>query len=71
MPLRKIIPDIVLDLRYETKNNFTHTVLYRHPVACLREIPANNLRMVQEELRKTGLGIKLFDAFRPFSVSCT
>jgi len=45
-------------------------VLYRNPVPCLRAEPAKALRQAQEELAKKGLGFKLFDAYRPFSVTC-
>jgi D-alanyl-D-alanine dipeptidase len=61
---------LVIDLRYATTHNFTHKVLYRHPKALLRKPPAEALRKVQEELNKKGLGLKIFDAYRPFSVSC-
>jgi D-alanyl-D-alanine dipeptidase len=64
------IPGLVTDLRYATTHNFTHKVLYRHPAALLRKPPADALRKVQEELNKKGLGLKIFDAYRPFSVSC-
>jgi D-alanyl-D-alanine dipeptidase len=68
--LKKVIPDLQLDLRYATNNNFTHTVLYTHPIAYMREAPANALKQVQDELRKKGYALKIYDAFRPFSVTC-
>ncbi len=68
--LYSYIPGIVIDLRYATTHNFTHKALYHHPVALLRKPPAEALRKVQEELNKKGLGLKIFDAYRPFSVSC-
>jgi D-alanyl-D-alanine dipeptidase len=68
--LRKAIPGMVIDLRYATAGNFTKTVLYHHPQAYLREAPANALKQVQDELHKKGLALKLYDAFRPFSVTC-
>ncbi len=69
--LQQLIPGLVVDMRYATINNFTHTVLYHHPVALLRTAPANGLRLVQEDLRKKGYALKLFDAFRPLSATCT
>ena len=69
--LKKLMPSLVTDLRYATTNNFTHTVLYRHPVLYLRELPANGLRLVQDDLNKLGLALKIYDAFRPFGVTCT
>ena len=68
--LQKTIPGLLIDMRYATTNNFTHTVLYRHPVACLHVAPANALRQVQDELHKQGYALKIYDAFRPFAVTC-
>jgi D-alanyl-D-alanine dipeptidase len=68
--LEKEIPGIALDLRYATANNFTHVVLYKNPVAYMRTAPAQALKKVQQELRKQGLGLKIYDAFRPFSATC-
>lgn len=68
--LRKMIPGLVLDIRYATKNNFTKTVLYHDHIAYLREGPARSLRDAQEDLKKVGLALKVYDAFRPFSVTC-
>lgn len=68
--LEKEIPGIAVDLRYATKNNFTHKILYQHPAALLRKTPADALKKVQEELHKKGMGLKIYDAYRPWSVSC-
>ncbi|MCD6013326.1 MAG: peptidase vanX D-ala-D-ala dipeptidase [Flavipsychrobacter sp.] len=68
--LKQVIPGLVIDLRYATTNNFTKTVLYRNPVVYLRETPARSLKLAQEELNKKGLALKVYDAFRPFSVTC-
>ena len=68
--LQKIIPGLVLDLRYATTNNFTKIILYKHPIACMRVEPAEALRKAQAELNKKGLALKIYDAYRPLSVSC-
>ncbi len=68
--IKKAIPGLIIDLRYATTNNFTHTILYRHPQVYLRSAPAGGLRQVQDELYKKGLALKVYDAFRPFSVTC-
>ncbi len=68
--LQRHIPGILIHLRYATTHNFTHKVLYHHPKALLRKQPAEALKKVQEELNKRGLGLKIYDAYRPFSVSC-
>lgn len=69
--LQQLIPGLVLDIRYATTNNFTKTILYYNPVVCMRSAPAEALKKVQEELNKKGLGLKVYDAYRPFSVTCT
>jgi zinc D-Ala-D-Ala dipeptidase len=68
--LKQLIPDLVIDLRYSNANNFTHTVLYQNAGAYMRVEPALALKKVQAELKKQGLGIKIFDAYRPFAVTC-
>lgn len=70
VPLKQVIPGILVELRYATTNNFTHKVLYQHPAALLRKLPAEALKKVQEELNKKGMGLKIYDAYRPWGVSC-
>jgi D-alanyl-D-alanine dipeptidase len=69
--LRREIPGIVLDLRYATKNNFTGQRMYpaRTYTTYLRWPAANSLKEVQAELKGLGLGLKIFDAYRPYSVT--
>lgn len=69
--LQQLIPSLVFDIRYATANNFTKTVLYRNHIAYMRSAPADALKKVQEELAEKGLGLKVYDAYRPFSVTCT
>ncbi len=66
--LDKFIPGIVLDIRYATTNNFTGQILYPSARCFLRKLVAKNLRDVQAELATQGLGLKIFDGFRPLSV---
>ena len=58
---------IVVDLRYATSNNFTGAPLpgYLANRAYLRREAAAALARVQRSLRPRGLGIKIFDAYRP------
>ena len=58
---------IVVDLRYATSNNFTGVPLpgYLANRAFLRREAAAALARVQRDLRPQGLGIKVFDAYRP------
>lgn len=60
------IADLVLDIRYATTNNFTGEQIYDRAKAYARRPVADALRQVQNELKARGLGIKIFDAYRPY-----
>ncbi len=66
-----LIPALVLDLRYATANNFVHQNLYpaKTNFTFLRLPVAKELQKVQQELNTKGLGLKIFDAYRPYSVT--
>ncbi|HEX5724729.1 MAG TPA: M15 family metallopeptidase [Longimicrobiaceae bacterium] len=55
------------DIRYATDDNFTGRRLpgYEYPRALLRPRAADALVRVQARLRREGLGLKVFDAYRP------
>ncbi|HEX8395638.1 MAG TPA: M15 family metallopeptidase [Longimicrobium sp.] len=55
------------DVRYATANNFTGAVLpgYERPLALLRMDAAEALGRVQRRLRVDGVGLKVYDAYRP------
>ena len=63
----RIDSSIVVDLRYATSNNFTGAPLpgYLANRAYLRREAGAALARVQRGLRPQGLGIKIFDAYRP------
>ncbi len=71
LQLDKMIPGIILDLRYATKNNFMHRRMYpaNTDYTFLRKPAADSLYKVQQELNALGLGLKIFDAYRPYSVT--
>ena len=60
---------IPLDIRYATANNFMKQPLYPVAKAYLRAPAATALQNVQRELAARGLGIKVFDAYRPYRVT--
>lgn len=62
------VPGLFLDLRYATKNNFTHHQVYKHAVCLARRSTAEKLAAVQKSLQAEGLGIKVFDCYRPLRV---
>ncbi len=63
------IPEIVLDIRYATQNNFTGKVIYTLPKAFVRKKVVEALVMVQDSLKKLNLGLKIFDAYRPYAAT--
>ena len=68
--LKKTVPSIVFDLRYASENNFMHTKLYPSlHTTFLRRPAATALIKIQAALNKQGLGLKIFDAYRPYSVT--
>jgi len=62
-----VIPDIAIDLRYYTEHNFVGGQIdgYLKPKCIITNKAANALLQVQKELRPFGLGLKIFDAYRP------
>jgi zinc D-Ala-D-Ala dipeptidase len=67
--LEKTVPGIMLDIRYATSNNFTHKIVYTESIAYLRESAALALKEVQKELNKKGIGLKVYDAYRPYAAT--
>ncbi|HEX8040518.1 MAG TPA: M15 family metallopeptidase [Chryseosolibacter sp.] len=67
--LERYIPGIVLDIRYATTHNFTGERIYEEAKAFARKPVAGALKKVQAELKERGLGIKVFDAYRPYSAT--
>ena len=65
--LDQAVPDLVMDLRYITEHNFVGEPIdgYRHGYAVLSAPAADALAKVQAALRPFGLGLKVFDAYRP------
>jgi D-alanyl-D-alanine dipeptidase len=66
--LVNVIPDIALDIRYATTNNFTGKAVYPVARCFLVKEAALALSQVQADLRKAGYGLKIFDGYRPLSV---
>ncbi len=66
--VKKIIPNVVLDVRYATTNNFTGQKLYDGDRAFLHRAVAKKLGAAQKEFNQMGFGLKIYDAYRPISV---
>ncbi len=67
--LEKFIPGIVLDIRYATIHNFTGEKIYTLARAYARKPVAEALKRAQEDFRKQGVGIKIYDAYRPYAAT--
>lgn len=59
------IPDVVVELKYATEDNYTGQVIYEFREAYLRYGTVKKLMAVQEELRQQKLSLKIWDAYRP------
>ena len=60
---------IKLDIRYATADNFVGRPVYTEARAFLQRPAAEALVRVSEELAKQGLGLVIFDGYRPWSVT--
>lgn len=63
-----IYPPLLQEIRYATTYNFTGYRLYPFPAAWVHADVASALQKVQEELAAEGLGLKIYDGYRPLSV---
>lgn len=66
--VRRLDPSIRLDVRYATTANFTGVAVYPVARCLLRRDVAERLVRVQRALRADGLGLLVWDCYRPFSV---
>lgn len=62
--VKDYIPDVIVDVKYATANNFTGEAVYDFSDAYLRYGTVVKLMKVQEELRQQGLLLKIWDSFR-------
>lgn len=67
--LAAVAPGIKLDLKYATTDNFTGRRLYPVARALLRRKAALALKAVQADLEARGMGLKVYDAYRPHRVT--
>ncbi len=61
-----VCPSIIVELRYATARNVTGKAIYPPNARCLvRRSVAERLKKAQEELQTKGVGLKIWDAYRP------
>ena len=63
--IQSYIPNVVIDLKYATTDNFTGVIIYDDDVACLRYGTIKKLIKVQRELNDLGYTLVIWDAYRP------
>ena len=66
--VRQVNPNIRIEIRYATADNFMKEPLYPAARCLLRKEAAEKLSLVQQDLEKARLGLKIFDGYRPLSV---
>lgn len=67
--LADFIPNVVIDIRYADTNNFTGKKIYTDARAFARKPVAEALLQIQQVLAKDSLGLKIYDAYRPYSAT--
>ena len=55
----------MVELRYASNNNFTGKKIYKTNTCYLKKATALKLNSVQKELELQGLGLKIWDGYRP------
>jgi len=65
--LTEVAPDIIIELRYCSNNNFVGETIdgYNLEVCIVTKQTAIALKIIQEELKKQYLSLKIYDAYRP------
>lgn len=66
--VQKLDPTIRKEIRYATADNFMKEVLYEDDRCFLLPEAAEKLVRAHQELQKQGLGIKVYDCYRPLAV---
>ena len=67
--VRSVVPNALIDLRYATPNNFTHTQLYPAGARCLvHESMAPGLASAAKALAAQGNVLVFWDCYRPHDV---
>jgi D-alanyl-D-alanine dipeptidase len=67
--LIRLNKSIKLDIRYATDNNFVGKKVYPEARAFLQRPAAEALVRVHKKLKKQGLGLVIFDGYRPWTIT--
>ena len=66
--IQKVAPEILLDIRYATNNNFTNKAVYTQAKCYLLEPVAQALANAAKNFALLGYKIKIWDGYRPHAV---
>ena len=66
--IKTLSPEILLDMKYATADNFLGQVVYDCAECFLRKATAQALVAAQKDFVAQGYSLKLFDCYRPLSV---
>ncbi|MGI8468358.1 MAG: M15 family metallopeptidase, partial [Pyrinomonadaceae bacterium] len=69
LELVKLDPTIKLDIRYARSDNFVGRPVYSEARAFLQRPAAEAVVRVQKKLKKQGLGLVIFDGYRPWTIT--
>lgn len=69
--IKQVDTGIIFDIRYATENNFTGKKIYKQARCFLRRGTAEKIKKVQKKLKSMGLGLKIFDGYRPLAAQFT
>lgn len=62
--IKDYIKDIIIDLKYASKDNFTNQIIYEENEAYLRYGTVKKLMKVQNDLKEKGYKLVIWDAYR-------
>jgi len=66
--LIKLDDSFVIDIKYATEDNFAKKKIYSMPLCLIHKNTAQKLIAANNEFKTLGYRIKVFDAYRPYSV---
>src|SRR5512133_1995376 len=67
--LIRVVPNLKLEIRYATSNNFLGTPVYEQARAFMQRPAAEALARAARTLQEQGYGLLVFDAYRPWYVT--
>jgi len=71
LDMRELLPKAKFDVTYATENNFLKRRLYPTADVFMRRPAAEALLRVARRLKSRGLGLVLYDGYRPYAVTVT